>query len=641
MFGKMKQELRSGMYYLWWVLLLAMVAPSFFSRIGVDPQKSAVITVNGDPLTMIQFKRQYSMMQSERMIFNQRYGLNLDTSVDPVAVLNRGAEGLLLDAIAGAQGFVVDQEVLGLMIKNSLAEALGFDKNAFNMEFYNYYVRQIGMTVREFEQDQEVMVKRALVDEAARAAAYVPAFTKLSAEQFKKSFSLLRFSKDVYVKDIKSKGACTAEELATFYEENKKAYALPDIKNISYVVVDPRHYEKDLNIEDEQIEAFYARRKDSLYKDKDQFKMRRLLIAVPAETSDKDLALFKQKAEELVQKAKSKQEEFADLVIKASDDEKTAKKGGLTETFTAGSYAPQLEAELSRLETPGDITPVVRTADGFECAQLVSKHVGSYKKLDSVRKEIVSTLTKRTALDHLKADIDAVLRNLQDGEVDLTTFAEQHNLKVEETGNVDAAAAHGESLKAELAKKAFGSFMAKASPRGSLVFNDKHVVFVVTRSQTDRFEQLEDITSRVRDDLVLKKAQQALNDDVILAQKAFFDGEYSLAVLHKELPHTTLQETGMIKHKDSIKGLDKDQGATERLFRLEAPEMLARVAGKDGDVVLGALIASEPVGDAGKSEKAAEDTRDKAENNLIRGFVASLKRTAKIDIINEELFSAQ
>lgn len=636
----MKQELRSGMYYLWWVLLLAMVAPSFFSRIGVDPQKAAVVTVNGEPLTVVQFKRQYSMMQSERMIFNQRYGLNLDTSVDPVSVINRGTEGLLLDAIAQAQGYIVDQEILGLMIKNSLAEALGFDKRAFNMDFYNYYVRQIGMSIREFEQDQEVMVKRALVDEAVRAAAYTPAFAESKADQFKKSFSLLRFPQDFYVKNLKKNASFSQEELSAFYETNKKSYALPDIKNVSYITVDPHQYEKNVTIGDEQVEAFYARRKDSLYKDKDQFKMRRLLIAVPADVSDADLGVFKQKAEALVQKAVSKQEEFADLVTRASDDEKTCKKGGMTDTFSAGTYAPQLEAELVKLETPGQITPVVRTAQGFEAAQLVSKHIGSYKKLESVRKEIVSTLTKRTALDLLKADIDGVLRNLQDGEVDLVSFAEQQGLKVEETGTIDSGAAQGDSLKAELAKKAFGSFMVKASSRGSFVFHDKHILFAVTRSQTDRFEDFDAIISKVQDDLIKQKAEKALNDDVLSAQKAFFDGEYNIASLHKEFPETAIQETGMIKLKDSVKGFDKDPAVTEKLFKIESAGMLARIDSNDGDVVLATLVASEHIGDNSKNEKTLEKNHEKAESNLMRGLIATLKRTAKIDIINEEFFTS-
>ena len=644
MFGKLKQELRGSLYYLWWVVLLAMVAPSFLSRTGSDPQKAPIITVNGDALTMVQFKRQYSMMQSERMIFNQRYGLNLDTNIDPVAVLNRGAEGLLLDSVASAQNFVVDQSVLGMMIKNSLAEALGFSPNAFSMDFYNYYVRQIGMTVREFEQDQETMVKRALVDEAVRAAAYAPEFAKQSEGLVKKSFGLLRFSKDTYVKALKAQGAVSADDLSAFYNENKEMYALPDLKNAAYVVIDPRQYEKDVTVSDEQIEAFYARRKDSLYKEKDQFKMRRMLISVPAGSPEADVAQFKKKAEELVILALKKQESFADIVTKASDDEKTAKKGGLTETFTAGTYAPQLEAELMKLENPDDITPVVRTAEGFECAQLVSKHLGSYKKLDSVRKEIISTITKRTALDQLKADIDAVLRSGQDGEIDLNSFASQHGIKLEETGEFDTSATNGDSLKSEIAKKVFGSFVAKPSARGSFIFHEKHVVFVVTSSKTSRYEALEAISSRVQDDLINKKALQALDEDVSSAQKAFFDGEYSLATLQKEFPQATLQETGLIKHKDTVKGCDKDHGVTEKLFMLEAPGMLARVALKDGDVLLGVLFASEPLSDnthSEKGDKGGSDLHDKAENNLMRGFVASLKRTAKIDIINEQFFSAQ
>ncbi len=641
MFGKMRQELRSAVYYLWWVLLIALVAPSFFQRIGgMDPQKQAVITVNGDPLTVQQFKRQYSMMQSERMMFNQRYGLNLDTNIDPVVVLNRGSEGLLLDAIAQTQGYSIDPAVLGFMIKNSLAEALGFDKKLFNMNFYAYYVRQIGMTIREFEQDQEVMVKRALVDEAVRAAAYAPEFAKQASGKTKKSFKMLRFSKDAYLKDLKAE-SYSDEDLAAFYAENKESYKLPDTKSVEYFMIDPRRYEKDVTVSEEQVQAFYDLKKDAQYKEKDQYKMRRLLITVPMDATDAEVAAFKQKAEDLVQKATSKQDDFADLVTKASDDEKTAKKGGMTEAFSPGTYAPELEAELVKLAQVGDITPVVRTADGFECAQLVSKQLGSYKKLESVRKEIISALTKKTAHDRLKADIDSALRPDAEGEVDISSLAKDLNLNVETTGDLDASMAHGESIKAELAKKVFGSFMAKAVSRGSFVFNDKHVVFAVNASATDRYQALEDIKSKVSQDLMDKKAQQALDENVTSAQKAFFDGEYSFETVAKEFPGHAVYETGMMHAKDSVKGFDKEHGLTEKLFKLEASSMLARIQLKNGDVLLACLADSEEVPGAEAASKDDSKGLESVENNLMRGFVATLKRNARIDIVNQDFFAAQ
>ena len=629
------------MVYLWVIVLAALVAPSFFSRMGNDPSKASLVAVNGNSITMNQFKHQYAIMQSERQMFNQRYGMNLDTSINPAHAVDRTIEGVLVDQVASSQGFVVDQAVLGAMIRDSLSQMLGLPKNAFTVELYNYYIRQTGMTIREFEQEQETMLCRSFVDEAVRSSTYTPLFVKTDSDLFKKSFSVLRFSKDSYLKEIKSRQVIDDAELLAFYQENKAAYALPDLKQASYIVIDPHVYENKVSITDEQVEAYYNHRKETLYKDKDQYKIRRLLIAVPQGTNEAELASFKAKAEELVVRAQTKQEEFSDVVTKASDDTKTSKRGGMTDSFTlGGAFAPQLESVIEKLEVPGDITPVIRTNEGFECAQLVSKHVGTYKKLESVKKEIAAALTKRTASDLLTSDLKGLVRG-QDGEVDLAGFAKEHHVKLEETGSMDESSSKIESIKGEVARKAFGSFMEKPLSRGSFVSGEKHVVFVVTRSESDRYEALEDIRSKVIDDLNAQKAQLMMEEDALAAQKAFFDGEHSLAVSEKNFSHASLHQTGFLNVKDTIKGFDKDHALTEKLFKLESAQMLVRATAKDGDIVLATLVEVEPLSDSKISKIDFERNSEDSKENLVRGFVASLKRNARIDIINDQFFAAQ
>lgn len=89
-----------------------------------------------------------------------------------------------------------------------------------------------------------------------------------------------------------------------------------------------------------------------------------------------------------------------------------------------------------------------------------------------------------------------------------------------------------------------------------------------------------------------------------------------------------------------VKGFDKDPAVTEKLFKIESAGMLARIDSNDGDVVLATLVASEHIGDNSKNEKTLEKNHEKAESNLMRGLIATLKRTAKIDIINEEFFTS-
>ncbi len=639
MIGRMKKNVKN-LSYLWWIVLAGLVSPSFFSRLNNDPKKRAVAVVNGKTLDVAHFQRQYRMMQAQRQSFNQQYGLNLDINIDPMNAVERGAEALLLDGVATSQRFVVDPAILGGMIRQSINDAFGANKESFNVAFYEYNIKKAGMTVREFEEEQETSVRTSFVEDALRSATYVPRAAGHHAFAGKKSFAVLRFDKSAYAKQAKSEAHLTDEAIAEYFLLNKASYRLPDVKQVSYVVVDPHSYAKQVTVSDEEIQAFYNRRKETQFKEKDHYKMRRLLVAVPEHATEQEVAALQLKAHDLHVKIMVNKDEFAEIAKNSSDDAKTAKKGGMTEDFVMGtSFNPELEKALANIANNGDVTPLVRTIEGFECAQLVYKKIGSTRSLDAARKEIISALTQRKTTELLRKDIEELMRNAQGGEVDLSSFAEERHAKIEETGVIDASVAQGDSLKSEVARKVFGSFSSKPQQRGSFVFGEKTVAFAVTSSETDRYSNLESIKSKVVDDMVRKIAQTNLDADVALAQKAFFDTKKPLSDLAASAQHASFYETGLIKKTDTLKGVEKDHSVTASLFKLEDASMMAKVTCRDGDIILATQIASEQSShDDADAEKGDVDVKS-VEENVVSGFIASLKRNARIEV-NDDVFSS-
>ncbi len=622
----------------WWIILIALIAPTFFRLSHEDPNKKAVATINGTALEVAEFKRVHQMMQSERQMFNQRYGLNLDLTVDPMRVIERSVETTLLNDAAKAQGVTIHPEVLSSLIRNSMCEMFGIKPNQFSVDFYNYYIKQTGMDVRDFESEQERALARSMVEESVKAAAYAPIFAQESVDLGKKRFALLKFDKDAYLKDVK-KEEIPNDDLTLFYEQNKNAYRLPDVKKLAYVVVDPSAYAKQITISDEQVEAYYKHKKDSAYKAKDDYQIRKILISVPKDASEVDVASFKAKATDCWNKAKESADAFAEVAKTLSDDQRTAKKGGLSDLFQLGTYSYELESEIIKLAGAGSVTPVVKSTEGFEFAQLVAKKDGAYKSLDSVRKEIVKALTKRTAADQFRAEADQLLREVKETSElvnALEDFAKDRKAKVEKTGELDQSMAQGEALINMLAQKAFGSFADKPKKRGHFVHEDKNVVFVVTDSLVDRYSTFVDSLPVLKDQFYAQKATALMNSDVAAARKEYLINKVSLADIAQKYPHTKLQETAFIEKADSVKGFDKDSGLTEKIFKLESPEMCASVSLADGDVVLATLV--EQKDSDKKADKEPIDIKQ-AEDTLYRGFIATLKRTAKIELSSEH-FSA-
>jgi hypothetical protein len=630
-------QLRNGVKQfkaLWWIILVALIAPSFFNKGMQDPAKKTVAIINGTVFDVSQFKHQHQILQSEREMFNKRYGLNLDINVDPMRVIDQGVNTIVMDQVASAQGFSVHPEMLASMIKDSMCEVFGIKPAQFNIDFYNYYIKQTGMDVREFEKEQERALARSMVGEAIRAAAYQPLFAVEIDKDDKKSFSLLRFDKSAYLKDAKKEETLN-DDLSLFYEKNKNKYQLPDVKHVSYVVVDQSFYNKQVTITDEQIDAYYAHKKDSMYKAKDEFQVRKMLLTIPKQASESEIAALKAKAEESLLKVKEKPEEFAELAKTISDD-KTAKKGGLTDWFTLGTHSYELESEIAKLVTPGSSTPIVKTAEGFEFAQLVEKKAGAYKSIDSVKKEIVKALTKRSASELFRASAEQLLKNTSSIESDMLEFAKEHKSTVESVRNLDESMSQGESLSSELAQKIFGSYTARAQKKGTFAHKDKNIVFVVTGSENNRFSQFEDIVTTISADFYNEKAEKALTSDVALAKRDYLANKMSFADIAQKYPHAKLQETLFIESKDSIKGFDSASDLVKKIFNLKSQEMCAVVSLSDGDVVLASLIG---VKASEKDENTILPEIKKQEDELMRGFVASLKRTAKIELSNEQFLA--
>jgi len=640
MIGRMRKNVKN-LSYLWWIVLVALLGQGFLSRFASDPNKKVVAQVNGRVLDAARFKRQYTMMQSQRQMFNQQYGLNLDVTVDPLLVVERGAENLLLDTVASSQRFAVDPAILSAMIRQSISSAFGINKESFNVGLYNYYIKRSGMSVREFEDEQESAVRASFVEDALRSAAYAPRAQHSTSANSKKSFAVLKFDKDAYVKQAKNEANLTDEAIAEYFHSNKNNYRLPDVKHISYTAIDPHSYAKQVTVLDEEIEAFYNRRKEAQFKDKDHYKMRRLLVAVGEHATEEEILASQQKANDVYAKITANKDDFAEIAKASSDDAKTAKKGGMTEDFVMGtSFNPELEEALAKVSNIGDVTPLVRTNEGFECAQLVYKKIGSTRSLDSARKEIISTLTQRKTTELLRKDVEELMRDAQGGEIDLVAFASERHAKVEETGEIDASAAQGDGLKSEVARKAFGSFSSKPQQRGSFVFGEKTVVFTVTSSVTDRYSSIEKNKSKITDDMIKKIAQTSLDGDVAAVQKAFFAEKKPLAELASMAKHASFSETGLMKKTESLKGIEKDHAVTTALFKLEDAFMMSKVVCRDGDVILATLLDLQDTDKADVStvEKVEADIHG-LEENVVSGFIASLKRNARIEI-NDEMFSS-
>jgi peptidyl-prolyl cis-trans isomerase D len=213
------------------------------------------------------------------------------------------------------------------------------------------------------------------------------------------------------------------EILDRYQRDNRKA-------DISYVGFRPSMYRDDVKVTEADIDTYIAANGEELKKEYEQEK--ELWLNRDPEVRLRDI-LFKKKvapppaasqpasapaappadpaARAQADKARArivKGEDFAQVARAVSEDERTAKHGGLTEWRREESFqitAPELRAALPNMKK-GDVSQVVDSPDGYHIYQLVERRAGDVPE-GAVLRELAERKVleeKSSALARAEAD---------------------------------------------------------------------------------------------------------------------------------------------------------------------------------------------------------------------------------------------
>ncbi len=163
-----------------------------------------------------------------------------------------------------------------------------------------------------------------------------------------------------------------------------------------------------LQVTDAELKMYYDSHKES-FTTKPQLTLREILIAVP--TSDRGVNVgleeeAKAKADD-VRKRVMSGEPFARLAADLSDSPSKA-NGGLVGPVTPDVLAPELQKAIEGLK-PGDLTPVLRTARGFQVIKIEALEGATIKPFDESRDEIAD----RIANEKRRGELMKFLENLR------------------------------------------------------------------------------------------------------------------------------------------------------------------------------------------------------------------------------------
>lgn len=133
-----------------------------------------------------------------------------------------------------------------------------------------------------------------------------------------------------------------------------------------------------------------------------------IMVKLALGSKEEDSLKAYQKINEIAEKIKAG-EKFEDLARQFSDDQSSAKSGGVLPWFGTGRMVPEFEKAAFALKNVGDVSEPVRTSYGWHIIKMLErKPLGTYEELQNdlkqrVQKDSRSELSKTSMISRIKS----------------------------------------------------------------------------------------------------------------------------------------------------------------------------------------------------------------------------------------------
>jgi peptidyl-prolyl cis-trans isomerase D len=303
----------------------------------------------------------------------------------------------------------------------------------------------------------------------------------------------------VLADNFKTQVTPTDAEISAHYDKNKENYRIPDQRKIKFVRVNPADVASTIKVTKEDVERNYNVQLGK-YTTPEQIRASHILLT----TEGKDDATVRGEAEKVLKEAKSGAD-FAGLAKKYSQDESNAQQGGDLDYFTRGRMVAAFETAAFAL-APGEISDLVKTEFGYHIIKLTDRKPAIVRQMTDpdVYKEIETALVREQAEVQASQTAEAMAAASKTPQ-DLDRAAASRGLKIEESGFfARGGMIEGLGPQSPVSMTAFDladNTVSAPAPGPTGV-----VLFYVSAKQAAYVPKLDEVRSRVRDDVIQDRA---------------------------------------------------------------------------------------------------------------------------------------
>jgi peptidyl-prolyl cis-trans isomerase D len=504
----MLDQMRRHKSWLKWSLgFVALALVIFFVPNFLQPNPTGAIsgetvaTIEGRDITAGEFRRTYD---AQLQAYRNAYGGNVSEQL----LKQLGVDEQIIRQLVDRQAALAEAEGLGIRASDEEVRQRIFATPAFleNGAFigeqrYQQLLRsqRPPMTAAQFEnaiREELVITKLQTVLTDWLSVTDKEVEQEYRTRNDKVKLSVVTFMADSFRPDATASDA----EVAAHFAERPADFTIPEKRTVRYLLVDIDAIRAKVVIPEADIERAYN---DGIqqYSTPEQIRASHILL----KTEGKDDAAVRTTADDLVKQARAGAD-FAELARTHSEDEATAPNGGDLDYFGRGQMVPEFDLAAFGLE-PGQTSEPIKTEYGYHLIKVVDKKPATMRALSEVRPQLVEQLGYERAQAQA-ADLAQTIARQVTRPADLDTAARAHGLTVQESepfardGQIPGLGASPEAV-----ARAF-VLTPNEEVAGPLTAARGFAFITVTGTAAPYVPRLEEVTDRVRDEVITQKAKE-------------------------------------------------------------------------------------------------------------------------------------
>ena len=622
-----------------WIILglITVVFGGFFgvqSYMGQHNETFAA-RVDGQEISQQEFRERYNAYRSQ---MQRAYGAQFDA----VAFDTPERRREVLDQMVNEQLIINANEKLGVAIPRAqVDDIIRTDPNfqvdgKFDPERARMLLAAVGKSATGYRQDVERSVAvRELPMQLAQVGgvndAAVNNYIRLRDQT--RDFRFVKLDKPAGA-DVKIADA----DIDAYYKAHGDEFMTPEKVSLDYLEVDGAKLVSDAKPDDATLKQKYEEQKDH-FKSTEQREVSHILVKVDknADATAQKTAL--EKAQNIAKEAKSGKD-FAALAKADSDDLGSKAQGGDLGWIEKGVTDPAFENALFAMNK-GDISDPVKSDEGYHIIQLRDIRAEKVRSFDEVKsdlaKQYVDSERERQYSDLASKLTDAILQD----PTSLAPAAKALNLTIQKTPLFPRTGGEGIASNPAVLKAAFSNtVLTEGNSSDPLDLGPNHIVVVhLDQHETPKPKSLDEVRETIRQKLTAQEIAKQAQERADALYARLEKGE-TLDQVAASLKVKVEDQKGIGRNAANV-----DQRMVAEVFKLSRPTAdkptTAKVALANGAF---ALVELDGVTD-GDPAKADAKTREAARNTItqaygqeaVRGFVDSLRKSAKVEIAEDRL----